>query len=266
MYLPTLSWFRFRSAVKKLDDYVAGLVTDRWKVRLEEKKSETIKRPQDVLDKVLSAISENEWNSETIKQVRDEMKTFILAGHETSASMLTWTLYELIVNPDCLKKVREEAQLVFGNKKREAPTRTELETLQYTECCLRESLRKYSPVPSVVRVATESVDLGEYHIEKGATIMINIQGVHQDPQFWSEPLSYKPERFLEDLKPYTFMPFIDGARMCLGQYLSILESKTVLAWLVYNYDFELVNPEEAALRHPFMVPMTPKIGHFIRVK
>ena len=266
MYIPLPSWFKFRSAVKKLNDYVSGLVTTRWDLRVKEELIST-DRKQDVLDKILSAIPSSEWDSGAIKQVQDEVKTFILAGHETSASMLTWSLYELLMNPKCMKIVRAEADIIFGNRKPEnIPTRTELEALKYTECCLRESLRKYSVVPSVVRVASEEIDLGEYNIEKGATIMINIQGVHHDPQYWPEPLKYDPERFLSEIQPFTFMPFLDGPRMCLGQYLSILESKMVLAWLVHNYDFVLENEAEAGLKHPFMVPIIPKLGHYMRFK
>ena len=266
MYIPTPAWFKFRSDVKKLNDYVSGLVTKRWKLRIDEE-TETSKRKQDVLDKVLSAIPRSEWGVDSIKQVQDEVKTFILAGHETSASMLAWSLYELIKNPECMLKVRAEAAIIYGNRKVEdIPKRKELEVLQYTECCLRESLRKYSVVPSVVRVASEEIEMGEYCIEKGATIMINIQGVHHDPQFWPEPFVYRPERFLKDIQPFTFMPFVEGPRMCLGQYLSILESKMVLSWLVYNYDFILENEAEAGQKHPFMVPIIPKFGHVMRVK
>lgn len=266
MYIPTPSWFNFRSAVKKLNDYCSSLVVARWDLR-EKECIEPTGRKEDVLDKILSAINDDEWGPNAIHQVQDEVKTFILAGHETSASMLTWSLYELLMNPDCMKKVKDEAEVVFGAgySAGSVPTRSNLEVLQYTECCLRESLRKYSVVPSVVRVATEAIQLGDYHVEKGATIMINIQGVHHDPQFWPDPLLYKPERFLSDVKPFTFMPFVEGPRMCLGQYLSILESKTVLAWLVHNYEFTLVSKEEAGLKHPFMVPIIPKIGHYMKI-
>jgi beta-ring hydroxylase len=266
MYIPTLSWFKFRADVKKLNDYCSSLVTQRWNLRIKEVNQST-ERKQDVLDKILSAVPHEEWGSEAVSQVQDEIKTFILAGHETSASMLTWSLYELLMNPECMSKVKAEAEIVFGSRSAGVvPTRDELGTLQYTECCLRESLRKYSVVPSVVRVASEEMEFGEYRIEKGATIMINIQGVHHDPQFWPEPSKYKPERFLSEIQPFTFMPFIDGPRMCLGQYLSLLESKMVLAWLVHNYNFVLENADQAGLKHPFMVPIIPKIGHYMKVK
>jgi beta-ring hydroxylase len=128
-------------------------------------------------------------------------------------------------------------------------------------------LRKYSVVPSVVRMAAEAVDAEGYHIEKGATVMINIQGTHHDPQFWPEPATFKPERFLnpDTITPYTFIPFVEGPRMCLGQFLSLLESKTVLAYLVHTFRFEVTNKDTAGLKHPFMVPIIPKVGHYMKV-
>ena len=137
--------------------------------------------------------------------------------------------------------------------------------LVYAECCLRESLRKYSNVPTVVRLASESCDVGSYHIPKGSTIMVNMQGVHHNPKFWPEPLTYKPERHLEPYKPYTFLPFVEGPRMCIGQYLSFLESKCVLTMLLRKYKFELTNPETAGIKHSFMVPIIPRDGHFYKV-
>jgi beta-ring hydroxylase len=120
-------------------------------------------------------------------------------------------------------------------------------------------------VPTVVRVASEATNLGKYHIAKGTTIMVNIHGVHSNPELWPEPHVYRPSRFHEELKPFTFLPFVDGPRMCLGQFLSLLESKVVVSLLVKKFRFELTNPEDAGQRHPYMVPMIPKTGHFFKI-
>ena len=96
--------------------------------------------------------------------------------------------------------------------------------------------------------------------------MINIQGTHHDPRFWPQPSLYNPDRFLtpDNILPYTFLPFVEGPRMCIGQFLSLLESKTVLAYLVHHYRFEVTNKDTAGLKHPFMVPIIPKVGHFMK--
>jgi beta-ring hydroxylase len=95
--------------------------------------------------------------------------------------------------------------------------------------------------------------------------MVCIQGVHHNPDFWPEPLVYKPERFLETIAPYTFLPFVDGPRMCLGQFLALLESKIVLSMILYSYDFTVTNPEDAGKKHAYMVPIIPATGHYMKI-
>lgn len=275
-FLLTPSWFRFQANVKKLNDYVSGLITKRWDLRKKEAAAKVPpSRKMDVLDKILSAVKPEEWGVTAINQVRDEIKTFILAGHETSASMLAWAFYELSLESGKyhLDQVLREASSVFASCRDEkgritsVPSNDLLTGLNYSDCCLRESLRKYSVVPTVVRKAAEDVQLDkDYFVSKGSTIMVNIQGVHHNPKFWPEPMVYKPERFLnKEVEPYTFLPFVEGPRMCLGQYLSILESKIILAVLLSTYRFEVVDPKESGKKHSYMIPIIPAVGHHMRV-
>lgn len=271
-FLPTPSWFKFRQDVANLNNYVTKIITDRWSLREAEAGQQT--RPKDVLDKILASYTPEQWDENAIKQTRDEIKTFILAGHETSASMLAWAMYELTrpVNKERLQRAMDEALDVFGpyldpntGKLTKYPERSVLDKLVYTECCLRESLRCYSVVPTVVRIAAEDVQMNEIFVPKGSTMMVCIQGVHHNPKYWPEPLVYKPERFLEPIAPYTFLPFVEGPRMCLGQFLSLLETKIVLAMLLLKYRFEITNPEDAGKKHPFMVPIIPATGHYMKI-
>ena len=272
MYLPTPSWFKFHRDVATLNNYVVKNITDRWNLR--KKEGSFPNPPKDVLDKILGSYSDEEWGEEAINQIRDEIKTFILAGHETSASMLAWALYELTLpeNKERLQRLLDETKEVFAGCRDEKtgriirlPEKSMLDKLVYSECCLRESLRKYSVVPTVVRLAAEDVEMNEYFIPKGSTIMVCIQGVHHNPEYWPEPLVYKPERFLEPIAPYTFLPFVEGPRMCLGQYLSLLETKIVLAMTLDTFHFDLTNPEDAGNKHAYMVPIIPATGHFMKV-
>lgn len=285
MYIPSPAMFQHWVAVWRLNNYVSSLIRKRWELRMTEKATGDDSRKKDVLDKVLGAISPDEWGAGAIRQIRDEIKTFVLAGHETSASMLAWTLYELHSDgkeepSDIKRKVIEETLRVYGGVSSEytnskgyvikMPPRLSLqgqEGLNYTECCLREALRKYSVVPTVVRLASERTTLadGKYVIPKGATIMVCMQGVHHNPDYWPEPLSYRPERFEQDLKPYTFIPFVEGPRNCLGQFLSLLESKCVITMLLRRFNFVLQNPHNAGEKHDYMVPIIPKNGHIYKV-
>ena len=115
-------------------------------------------------------------------------------------------------------------------------------------------------VPIVTRECTRDVRLGakkEYLVPKGTRMMILIQGVHHREDIWPEALTYKPDRFLDPPAPFTFLPFIDGPRNCLGQHLALLESKIVLATLCQRFRFAAVGGDRTGKKHPSMVPVIP---------
>lgn len=264
-YLPTPANWAFHQHVKVLNDYISKLVEKRWALRQEEAKAGPgkVTRQQDILDRILGGVEAKAWGPATVKQLRDEIKTFILAGHETSASMLTWALYELTQSPSVTEKVVAEANAVFGKKATAdtpLPPSETLGGLAYTQCCLKEALRKYSVVPIVTRETVKDVALGDgkYFVPQGTRMMILIQGVHHRADLWPAPQAYQPERFLDTMPaPFTFLPFIDGPRNCLGQHLALLETKIVLATLAQRFRFEAVGGDRAGKKHPSMVPVIP---------
>jgi len=268
-YLPTPANFAFHQHVKVLNDYITSVIEKRWALRQVEAKlspsPENNRRQQDILDRILSGVDANAWSPSTVRQIRDEIKTFILAGHETSASMLTWALFELTQSEAITKKVVGEAEEVFGRgATAETPLRAseKFGGLAFTQCCLKETLRKYSVVPIVTRETVREIGLGggKYLIPKGTRMMILIQGVHHRADIWPAPLEFNPQRFLDKMpEPFTFLPFIDGPRNCLGQHLALLETKIVLATLVQRFRFQAVGEEGrmAGRKHPSMVPVIP---------
>uniref|UniRef100_A0A7S2Y0F8 Cytochrome P450 n=1 Tax=Fibrocapsa japonica TaxID=94617 RepID=A0A7S2Y0F8_9STRA len=280
-YLPTPAWFSYISNVKKLNAYITSIIEKRYELIQEEKGSgKPSSRRQDILDRVIGAIPEGEWGQAAVKQLRDELKTFVLAGHETSAAMLTWALHELILDQDKMQRVEEEAKATFGSLPLDqSPDDSEIfKKLEYTTGCLKEALRKYSVVPTVVRNASEDrVLAGEgeqkYFIPAGTSIMIGIQAVHHRADLWPEPNKYQPERFLAKankdgspaISPYTFLAFIEGPRQCLGQNLSLLEGKIVLSTLVQNFKFKVKEGAADVTKHPWMVPVIPENGLEIQV-
>jgi beta-ring hydroxylase len=289
-YLPTPAWFQHQRDVKVLNDYVCSIITARWEVRCKEAKqgSSASPRVRDLLDKVLESYTAETFGSGAIEQVRDEVKTFILAGHETSASMLTWALYELSRSQNeadprwnHMQKLVAETKVHLkdhlssdGREVLSCPPRSTCDHLDFAESCLRESLRRYNAIPTVVRMVAEDVHFEggkrtpKGTIPKDTTVMINIQGVHHNPEFWPEPLRYDPHRFMggmDKITPYTFLPFIEGPRMCMGQFLALLESKLVISLLCTRYKFTVANPTDAGQTHKFMVPIIPGVGHFMKI-
>eukprot|EP00903_Cladosiphon_okamuranus_P015676 g14474.t1 len=290
------AWWAHIKNQRILNQYITGIIRARWDVIQKERSlaaaatspaangaggsangkawSTAGGRKRDILDKVLDAVEPGEWGAATVLQIRDEMKTFVLAGHETSASMLNWSFFEIMKNSDLMEKVLEESEQVFGPNfplDCPIPSPEELRGLQFTEACLRESLRKYSVVPLVVRRCIEDTTIcedggeKEHFIPKGCSILLLIKGVHERPDLWPEPMRYNPSRFFEAVAPYTFLPFIDGPRNCLGQHLSLLESKVVLSLLVNRYEFSLVNAD-AGEPNAWMIPSVSKHGVYITAK
>lgn len=201
--------------------------------------------------------------SQMEQQLCYEIKTFLLAGHETSAAMLSWSLYELTQHADALAKVKEEAVQAFG--KDEGPaSREQAEQMLYTVSALKESLRKYTVVPLVVRRASAADQLHGYTIPAGTLVMCVLQAVHS---MWKNATAWQPQRFMpggeyeqfeEGIRPFMFLPFIQGPRNCLGQYFALLEARIVLALLVKRFKFRPV--ARSVTRHPKVIPLGPEGG------
>lgn len=261
-YLPTPAWWLFNSRMRHLNSYILGLLRKRWSVR----RSGLGPEKPDVLERILAAVEERgeAWDSKLEKQLCYEIKTFLLAGHETSAAMLTWTLYELTQHPDALAKVKDEAVKAFGQDERHL-SRDAVEEMTYTVSALKESLRKYSVVPVVVRQLSADDELEGHPIPAGTTVICHLQAVHHA---WKSPESWRPQRFMphgeydsfdEDVRQYMFVPFIQGPRNCLGQFFALLEARVVLALLVKRFKFRNVR-RDAGERHPLVIPVGPKHG------
>jgi cytochrome P450 len=269
-WIPTPEWFAHKSRVRKLDAAIIGIVRARWRAR--RARAAGSPAPDDILERVLEQVDVREYGAETETQLCYEIKTFLLAGHETSAAMLTWTLHELSVGEaKMMGKVRAEAKAVFGKLKPGVlPTRDALASLEYTLAALKETLRLYSVVPVVNRVAEEDDDLGGVRVPAGTTVIMSLQGVHHRADVWPDPLTYKPDRFLEkdfdENEGFKFLPFIQGPRNCLGQYLAMLEARVVLGTLVGKYEFLPVNAGENGKKHTKAIPIAPAKGSHFFVK
>jgi cytochrome P450 len=130
---------------------------------------------------------------------------------------------------------------------------------------MQESLRRYSLVPVVTRQAVQDDMLGDQPVPAGTKIFINIKAVHLDPAHWPEPEAFRPERFEADFDPYTFLPFVNGPRNCLGQHLALLEARIVLSLLTQRFVFTPELGAAAGETHESTVPVVPRHGMFMRV-
>lgn len=264
-YLPIFpSFWQHRSRINQLDWYVGDRIKQRWE-QLERQHGSA--QHGDLLDLILAGKMRagEKWSRATQTQLCYEIKTFLLAGHETSAAMLTCSLLELARDADLRERVIEEADAVFGTDGLRVPTRQEVEGMTFTMACLQETLRKYSVVPVVTRIAQADTEICGLSVPKGAKVVIHMQGTHLK---WRDPEEYRPQRFLpggefeqfpDDIKRFMFVPFGQGPRVCIGQHFSLMESRVVLAALVQRYHFNLQRPYELDWI-PRIIPLQPQGG------
>lgn len=174
-----------------------------------------------------------------------EAALFLIAGHETTASSLSWVMYNLSKNPEVEKKMVQEIFSVFGD--RENITHEDLDKLQYIDCVINETLRIDPPVLQISRtVSDDSVTLNGYQFRRGTKIFVPVWAIHHNPNIWKNPETFDPSRWENNFVPPagTFLPFGYGPRMCIGSKFSMLEAKIVLAHLYKNFTFKLMSKEE----------------------
>lgn len=175
------------------------------------------------------------------KQVRDEALTLFGAGHETTATALTWAWYLLATHPEVYAKVQRE---VDDTLKGCPPTYADLEHLPYTLQVFKEAMRLYPPAYAIARVPLHDVEIDGYPLRKNTVIVIATYAIHRRPDYFPDPEEFRPERFTperEKLLPRcAYMPFGAGPRICIGNHFATMEGHLLLATLAQRVTFELV--------------------------
>lgn len=187
-------------------------------------------------------------------QLRDDLLSMLVAGHETTGSVLTWTLYLLVNNPETMRKAQEEIDRVLGND--DTPmTFAKYQELKYTMRCINESMRLYPHPPVLLRRALVEDSLpGGYTVPAGQDVMISVYNIHHSPDVWDEPEEFKPERFnVDDPIPneqntnYKYIPFSGGPRKCVGDQFALMEAVVALAIVLKHFSFDLKKDHEIGM-------------------
>eukprot|EP00008_Paramoeba_atlantica_P003345 CAMPEP_0201476702 /NCGR_PEP_ID=MMETSP0151_2-20130828/1852_1 /ASSEMBLY_ACC=CAM_ASM_000257 /TAXON_ID=200890 /ORGANISM="Paramoeba atlantica, Strain 621/1 / CCAP 1560/9" /LENGTH=474 /DNA_ID=CAMNT_0047857163 /DNA_START=187 /DNA_END=1611 /DNA_ORIENTATION=- len=196
---------------------------------------------RDLLSQLMQANRENQSNSHpklTNSEILGDVFMFLFAGHETSAGTLHWAIRLLSLHPEVQKRARQEVDDLVGD--RTDLTYAEVKNLVYCRCIIQETLRLEPVVPSLPKYITSDGTLGDLHLPAGTLVNVDIRGLHRSPKYWKEPEKYWPERFDERVNPhpvlYSFLPFSDGKRNCIGQKLAMLEMTATIARLVQTYE------------------------------
>jgi cytochrome P450 len=194
----------------------------------------------DLLSMLLHAQDED-GSRMTDRQLRDETITLFLAGHETTASTLSWTWWLLAQNPAVEAKLHAELDAVLGHR---APSLDDLPKLAYTGNVITESLRLYPAAWGLARVAIEDHELAGYPVKKGMGIAMAQWVVHRDPRWYDAPEEFRPERWegdlLKRLPRFAYFPFGGGPRQCIGNTFAVMEATLLLATIAQKYRLRLV--------------------------
>lgn len=171
-------------------------------------------------------------------EVRDQALIFLLAGHETTATSLTFTLHLLGLHPEIQQRVRDEAAEVLGDR---LPSAADARALAYTTMAIKEAMRLYPAVYAIPRLIVKEDEIGGYTLPVGAVVAVSPWVTHRHPDFWEDPETFDPERFRPEKEKarhrYAYFPFGGGPRACIGQYFSMLESIVMTPVLVRAFEF-----------------------------
>jgi cytochrome P450 len=254
--LPIPHAIRFRRAKARLDAVVYRLIAERRTVA---------EGGMDVLSTLVAARDEDDGRGMSDLEIRDEVMTLLLAGHETTANALTWSWYLLSQHKEARDRLEAEVSSVCGAK---LPSVDDLLQLIYTRAVLSESMRLFPPAYLVGRRALEpyAVPNTDYVVPAGAVVILSQYLLHRDPRFWDAPESFQPERWLlegQERRRYAYFPFGAGPRVCIGEQFAWMEGVLVLATIARRWRLELAPGQKIDVEP--IITLRPKHGMRMRL-
>lgn len=237
LWVPTPGNIRFRRVLRQLDSMVYDII-GRFRAGEAENADQTL------LGAYLDSRDEETGEGMDDRQLRDEVITLYLAGHETTSSLLTWTLYILGRRPDIAARVAAEIDTLPADR---VPGLEQLKSLQYTSQVINEVLRLYPPAWTIARNSLREDEILGYRIPADAIVMIAPYFVHRQHDYWPDPLSFNPDRFApgqaDARNPFAYLPFSLGPRICIGMQFSLHEARLVLSVLLRRFEVHAEGPE-----------------------
>jgi cytochrome P450 len=240
LFIPTPRNRQLKKAQRYLRDFLMNIIESRRMHGLQD----------DLLSMLMTSRDADTGEFMSDDELHDEVLITFFAGHETTASLLTWTSYLLSLNPDVEAKLHAELDNVLAGR---VPTQEDVPKLSYTRMVLDEALRLYSPVPIMARDAAEDDEIGGYPVAKGTMVVLLPYATHRHPEFWEKPSEFYPEHFLPEAvaaRPrYAYLPFGSGQRICIGLHFAQLEATLLLADIAQRFRFRLAAPHDGAFEY-----------------
>nr|XP_006813041.1 PREDICTED: leukotriene-B(4) omega-hydroxylase 1-like [Saccoglossus kowalevskii] len=244
IYNLSISGYKFRKALRAVHGYSARVIQERKQALRQRGDDKPARKYIDFLDILLSAKDED-GHGLSDKELRDEVDTFMFEGHDTTASGLSWCLYNLAKYPEHQQKCQDEIDTLLAKTRKKDIEWEDLSKLSYTNLCIKESLRIRNPVPMISRELKSSLTLPDGRaIPAGYNVLIAINALHHNSLVWDNPLEFDPSRFLPEnsksRSPYAYVPFSAGPRNCIGQNFAMNEMKVAVARTLHRFDLSPV--------------------------
>ena len=240
--LPTAAHQEFKHAIADLDDLIYTVISRKRALGL------AVGAQPDLVTMLFQARDESDSPAMTDEEIRDEVMTIFLAGHETMATALTWTFYLLAMHPEYHRKIRAESEGAFQDSLPFPKNSAQLNMCQWV---FEEAMRLYPPVWRLSRVARETDVIQGYHIPKGAILVVTPYLIHRNPKYWERPETFEPERFSPERATarmrMAYIPFGAGPRSCAGAAFALAEAQIILAVICQRVFFRLAPGHQPAL-------------------
>ena len=251
IYPYTSTGKKFYKSLKSLKHFTAGVINERIESRKLSRKhgNHTDTQSNDevsgekkkfFLDMLLDLYDKGEIN---VEGITEEVDTLMVGGHDTTAAGLSWVLYLLGRHPEVQEKLHAEI-----DKWSEGDNILDkIRNMKYLEYVIKEALRLHPPAPYFGRNFEQDIKIDGHVLPKGTDIIIDIMGLHTNPEYWEDPLTFNPDRFGGEMfakrNPYTYVPFSAGPRNCIGQKFAMLEEKTFVYYIMSNFQIKSVQDE-----------------------
>nr|XP_010960417.1 cytochrome P450 4F3-like isoform X2 [Camelus bactrianus] len=272
VYYLTPDGQRFRRACRQVHDFTDAVIRERRRTLPDEGADDFLKakaktKTLDFID-VLLLTKDEDGTGLSDEDIRAEADTFMFAGHDTTASGLSWVLYNLAKHPEYQERCRQEVEELLKDREPKEIEWDDLTQLPFLTMCIKESLRLHPPAPTISRRCTQDIVLPDGRvIPKGVICLISIFGIHHNPSVWPDPEVYDPFRFdpehIKGRSPLAFIPFSAGPRNCIGQSFAMTEMKVVLALTLLR--FRVLPDKEEPRRSPELI-LRAEGGLWLRVE
>ncbi|WP_017655513.1 cytochrome P450 [Fortiea contorta] len=248
-WVPAPHNLRFQKAMQQMDQLIYGIIQQR---------KQSNEDAGDLLSMLLQVRDENGVGMSD-RQLRDEVMTLFLAGHETTALTLSWTWYLLSQHPEVEHKLQAELETVLGGR---TPAIADLPQLTYTEKVIMEVMRLYPPVWAMARKVLHECEIAGYPLKAGDGVFMSQWVMHRDPRYFDEPEVFNPDRWSEDLAKklptFAYFPFGGGSRICIGKSFANMEAVLLLATIAQQFRLTLI-PDQQIVPWPAFT-LRPKYG------